>query len=124
MDLNDRVIITDVCSNCRVSYESLARKTGLSPTTVKNRVRNLIESGLFSQFRAILDPRLIEADSFQAIVITNGTENIEEFVNHIGASPMVGHINTMASVTGGAYLVWGMYSGTDNLSEVGVPQRV
>jgi DNA-binding Lrp family transcriptional regulator len=119
MDLNDRVIISEVCSNCRVSYESLARKTGLSPSTVKNRVGNLIESGFFSQFRAILDPRLMEADSFQAIVITNGTENIEEFVNLIGVSPMVGHINTMASVTGGAYLVWGMYSGTENLSEIG-----
>lgn len=119
MDLNDRVIITEVCSNCRVSYENLARKTGLSPGTVKNRVRNLIESGFFSQFRATLDIRLMDAESFQAIVITDGTENIDEFVNLIGASPMVGHISTMASVTGGAYLVWGMYAGIDNLSELG-----
>ena len=61
----------------------------------------------------------MEADSFQAIVITDGTENIEEFVKQIGVSPMVGHISTMASVTGGAYLVWGMYSGTNKLSELG-----
>ncbi|MHA2139946.1 MAG: winged helix-turn-helix transcriptional regulator [Candidatus Thorarchaeota archaeon] len=119
MDPIDRSIFSELCSNCRVSYESLARKTGLSPNAVKNRVNNLIEKGFVSQFKVILNHKMMDADMFQAVLITDGTENIEDFVNSIGASPMVGHISTMASVNGGAYLVWGQYSGIEMLSKLG-----
>jgi DNA-binding Lrp family transcriptional regulator len=86
---------------------------------VKNRVNNLIEKGFVSQFKVILNHKMMDADMFQAVLITDGTENIEDFVNSIGASPMVGHISTMASVNGGAYLVWGQYSGIEMLSKLG-----
>jgi DNA-binding Lrp family transcriptional regulator len=119
MDPIDKSIFSELCSNCRISYESLTRKTGLSPNAVKNRVNNLIDSGFVSQFKVILNHKIMDADSFQAIVITAGTENIEDLVNNIGASPMVGHISTMASVNGGAYLVWGQYQGSEMLYELG-----
>jgi DNA-binding Lrp family transcriptional regulator len=119
MDSIDKSIFIQLCGNCRVSYESLARKTGLSPTAVKNRVNNLIESGFVSQFKVILNHKYMDAEDFQAIVITDGTERIEELVNTIGTNPMVGHISTMASVNGGAYLVWGQYEGSEMLYELG-----
>ncbi|MHA2072762.1 MAG: winged helix-turn-helix transcriptional regulator [Candidatus Thorarchaeota archaeon] len=119
MDSIDKSIFIELCGNCRVSYESLARKTGLSPTAVKNRVNNLIESGFVSQFKVILNHKFMDAEDFQAIVITDGTERIEELVNTIGTNPMVGHISTMASVNGGAYLVWGQYEGSEMLYELG-----
>jgi DNA-binding Lrp family transcriptional regulator len=119
MDSIDKSIFIELCGNCRVSYESLARKTGLSPTAVKNRVNNLIESGFVSQFKVILNHKYMDAEDFQAIVITDGTERIEELVNTIGINPMVGHISTMASVNGGAYLVWGQYEGSEMLYELG-----
>ncbi len=119
MDSIDKSIFIELCGNCRVSYESLARKTGLSPTAVKNRVNNLIENGFVSQFKVILNHKFMDADDFQAIVITDGTESIDELINSIGTNPMVGHISTMASVNGGAYLVWGQYEGSEMLYELG-----
>ncbi|MFW9803725.1 MAG: winged helix-turn-helix transcriptional regulator, partial [Candidatus Thorarchaeota archaeon] len=119
MDQHDRTIFAKLCNDCRVSYESLARETGLSPNAVKNRVSNLIENGFVSQFKVILNHKMMDADTFQAVVITDGTENIEDFVNSIGESPMVGHISTVASVNGGAYLVWGQYSRIEMLSDLG-----
>jgi DNA-binding Lrp family transcriptional regulator len=119
MDSIDKSIFIELCGNCRVSYESLARKTGLSPTAVKNRVNNLIESGFVSQFKVILNHNFMDADDFQVIVITDGTERIEELIEKIGNNPMVGHISTMASVNGGAYLVWGQFEGSKMLYELG-----
>ncbi|MFW9890520.1 MAG: winged helix-turn-helix transcriptional regulator [Candidatus Thorarchaeota archaeon] len=119
MDQHDRTIFAKLCANCRVSYETLARETGLSPNAVKNRLNNLIENGLVSQFKVILNHKMMDADTFQGVVITDGTERIEDFVDSIGESPLVGHISTVASVNGGAYLVWGQYSKIEMLSELG-----
>ncbi|MHA2134716.1 MAG: Lrp/AsnC family transcriptional regulator [Candidatus Thorarchaeota archaeon] len=45
MDRIDRTILSELCNNCRITYESLAKKTKLSANAVKNRVHHLIESG-------------------------------------------------------------------------------
>jgi len=42
---------------------------------VKNRVHNLIDSGVLSQFLIAYAPSTIGADSYQAVVLTNGTED-------------------------------------------------
>lgn len=120
MDSIDRTLLGEIVHNCRVSYETLARKTNLSPTAVKNRVRALIDTGVVAQFNTILDNAMLDADQFQAVIITNGTENIDEFIGRIGKNQMVSHVSTIASVTGGSYLVWGLYIGTTMLYELGV----
>ncbi|MHA1902432.1 MAG: winged helix-turn-helix transcriptional regulator [Candidatus Thorarchaeota archaeon] len=119
MDDIDRTVLSKLCSDCRVTYEYLARKTGLSPNAVKNRVQHLLENGVVHRFSVTIDPGLIDADSFQAILLTDGSEDVDEFVDTLGKSPMVGHISTLASTKGGAYLVWGQYIGTEMLNELG-----
>ncbi|TFG34998.1 AsnC family transcriptional regulator [Candidatus Thorarchaeota archaeon] len=118
MDSIDRAIISSVFENCRISYEALARQVKLSPNAVKNRVHNLIEDGVLSQFLVVFNPKVIGAESFQAIVTTNGTESQRDFVNTIGSHPAIGHISTLATVKGGAYLVWGEFTSIDMLHEI------
>ena len=113
----DWTILMKLCENCRVSYEQLAREVGLSPNAVKNRVRNLIDSGIVHKFHTILDQGVIGASHYQAIVITDGKEDIDEFINTLGGNPLVGHISILASPKGGAYLVWGQYIGDEGLRE-------
>jgi DNA-binding Lrp family transcriptional regulator len=115
----DRTVLSELCADCRVTYEHLARKTNLSPNAVKNRVQHLIDSGVVHRFSVTIDPELIDADSYQAIILTDGSENVDEFVDNLGKSPMVGHISTLASTRGGAYLVWGQYVGSSMLHELG-----
>ncbi|NHI83742.1 MAG: AsnC family transcriptional regulator [Candidatus Thorarchaeota archaeon] len=119
MDRIDKKILSNLCTNCRVSYESLARETGLSPNAVKNRVAGLIDTGVVAKFFVALDREVIGANDFQAIVVTDGTENIDEFVDIMGRNSMIGHISLLATVGGGAYLVWGQYIGTEMLHEIG-----
>ncbi|NHJ13574.1 MAG: Lrp/AsnC family transcriptional regulator [Candidatus Thorarchaeota archaeon] len=123
LDTIDRKILSKLCTNCRVSYESLARETGLSPNAIKNRVASLIDTGVVAKFFVALDREVIGANYFQAIVVTDGTENIDRFVGLMGSNPMIGHISLLASVGGGAYLVWGQYIGTEMLHEIGAFMR-
>jgi len=118
VDAIDRTIILDVYENCRISYEALAQKVKLTPNAVKNRVNNLIEKRVLTQFLIVFNPSEIDAESFQAVILTDGSEDHSKFVSTLGSSPMVGHANTLATVHGGAYLVWGEFIGTEMLHEV------
>jgi DNA-binding Lrp family transcriptional regulator len=110
--------MVEIASNCRISYESLSRKTGLSANAVKNRVVALLESGTISRFSVALTAAMINAEYFLALVKTDGTEDIDEYLGRMGESPMVGHISVLASAGGGAYLLWGQYVGSSMLSEL------
>ncbi|MFW9808402.1 MAG: winged helix-turn-helix transcriptional regulator [Candidatus Thorarchaeota archaeon] len=114
----DKTIMIEISSNCRISYENLSRKTGLSANAVKNRVTALLESGAISRFAVSLNAAMINASYFMALVNTDGTEDIDKFIGRIGENPMIGHISLLASATGGAYLVWGQYIGSSMLSKL------
>lgn len=118
LDAIDRTIILAVHENCRISYEALAQKVKLTPNAVKNRVHNLIEKGVLTHFLIAFNPSAIDAESFQAIVLTDGSEDHSKFVSTLGLSPMIGHVSILATVQGGAYLVWGEFIGTEMLHEV------
>ena len=118
LDLIDKTIMIEISTNCRISYQSLAQKTGLSSTAVKNRVASLLDSGTISRFSISLNAAMINAEHFIAVVITDGTEEIDQFVGRMGESPMVGHISLLASAGGGAYLLWGQYIGSSMLQEL------
>lgn len=118
LDLVDKTIMVEISSNCRVSYETLSQKTGLSANAVKNRVTALLDTGTISRFAVSLEAAMIDASYFMALVKTDGTEDIDAFVGQLGESPMVGHISILASAGGGAYLVWGQYIGTNMLSDL------
>lgn len=118
LDLVDKTIIHEISSNCRISYESLSRKTGLSANAAKNRVTALLDSGTISRFAVSLNAAMINAEYFMALVITDGTEDIDSFVGRMGDSPMVGHISLLASASGGAYFLWGQYIGSSMLIEL------
>ncbi|MFW9787731.1 MAG: Lrp/AsnC family transcriptional regulator [Candidatus Thorarchaeota archaeon] len=118
MDLIDKTIMIEIATNCRISYRDLSRKIGLSSNAVKNRVQALLDSGAISRFAISLSAAMINAEHFIALVITDGTEDIDQYLGKMGESPMVGHISLLASADGGAYLLWGQYIGSSMLSEL------
>lgn len=117
MDPIDKKIMFKLFANCRTSYENLSRHTGLSANAVKNRVAALIDNGILT-YTVYLRPSMIDAEYFTAVITTDGSENVEEFVKLLGESPMIAHISLLATVQGGAYLLWGQYIGASMLSEL------
>jgi Lrp/AsnC family leucine-responsive transcriptional regulator len=56
MDRFDRVILSELADNARVSITELARRIGLSKTPTQARLKRLEESGVILGYRALFDP--------------------------------------------------------------------
>lgn len=105
--------------NCRASYRSLARKVNLSPNAVKNRVTKMIEQGVILKFQVSLNYEMTGIELVFGLVYTFGTENSEDFVSHIGNSPLIHWVSTLSTTEGGAYFFLGGCKGANQLAELG-----
>ncbi len=56
LDEFDRKIIAILGRDGRMTYTELAQRVGLSKTPCQQRVKRLVDSGLITGFRAIVDP--------------------------------------------------------------------
>ena len=62
LDEFDRKIIAILGRDGRMTYTELAQRVGLSKTPCQQRVRRLVDSGLITGFRAIVDPAKLGLD--------------------------------------------------------------
>jgi Lrp/AsnC family leucine-responsive transcriptional regulator len=117
LDSIDMAILRELLRNCRVSYRAIARKTGLSPNAAKNRVEKIIESGAITRFVVKLKTKAAGAGCFLGLVLTDGTEDIQDFASRIGENPMIFNVTELACVSGGRYMVGGEHSSRTMLDE-------
>ena len=89
LDTVDRDIILELFKNCRISYEDLGQKTGLTSSSVWRRVSLLLESGVIERFVTQLSAEVVKSDPVITFVSTNGEENENELVEAIFKHPMV-----------------------------------
>ena len=61
LDRTDRLILTALQANGRISNTALARKVNLTPTPCLERVRRLERQGYITGYTALLNPRLVDA---------------------------------------------------------------
>ena len=62
LDEFDRKILAILGRDGRITYTDLAQRVGLSKTPCQQRVKRLVESGLITGFRAIVDPAKVGLD--------------------------------------------------------------
>ena len=62
LDEFDRKILTILGRDGRITYTDLAQRVGLSKTPCQQRVKRLVDSGLITGFRAIVDPAKVGLD--------------------------------------------------------------
>ncbi len=62
LDIFDRRIIDALVQDGRMTVTDLAARVGLSKTPCQVRLKRLVESGVISGFRAIVDPRKLGMD--------------------------------------------------------------
>lgn len=55
LDITDREIISELRKNCRGSYRDIARRVGLSPAVVIDRMNRLEKKGVIKGYSASLD---------------------------------------------------------------------
>ena len=119
MDDIDKRIILELDSDCRMTYQKMADKLGLSATAIKKRVTKLLEQGVIDRFITTLNYDMIDSDLLLAIIQTDGSEYQEEFIEEMGNNPKVIQVSSVACGKGGLYCVFAVTSGVMALSDFG-----
>jgi DNA-binding Lrp family transcriptional regulator len=119
MDFIDRGIMWELHENCRISYQTLAKKYGLTANAVRGRINKMMETGIIDSFVVTLSVEMIDSDLMFALVHTDGLENSEEFIKRLGQSPMVVVAGLVACPEGGLYQIFAQYIKSEGLSELG-----
>jgi DNA-binding Lrp family transcriptional regulator len=112
----DKGILIELYGNCRATYRGIAKKLGLTATSVKKRLTQLKEVGFLSRPYVFLSLAMIDADWCLAELVTDGTEQDDTFYDLIGAYPSV-----MVVVRPGPRRIWvlGQVVGPVGLFEMG-----
>jgi DNA-binding Lrp family transcriptional regulator len=118
VDTIDRGIIWELHENCRVSYQTLADKFGLTANGVRGRILKMMEIGIIDSFVVCLSVEMIDSDVMFALVYTDGTEDTEEFIARLGQNPMVIVVGLGACTDGNVYTVFSQYIGSEGLNKI------
>ena len=84
LDEFDRKILTILGRDGRITYTDLAAQVGLSKTPCQARVKRLVDSGLITGFRAIVDPAKVGLDhvAFTEVKLSDTREEALRQFNH------------------------------------------
>ncbi|MFW9964902.1 MAG: winged helix-turn-helix transcriptional regulator [Candidatus Sifarchaeia archaeon] len=112
----DKKILTDLQRNCRLSYQELSRKYGISANAIRRRILNLEESGVISGYSIHMSPAMTGTSFLFGILLTDGSRDEVEMVDEIGSSK---YIMAASSYTDGSYAFVAEYHGPQELHELG-----
>ncbi|MFQ5833710.1 MAG: AsnC family transcriptional regulator [Candidatus Thorarchaeota archaeon] len=118
VDAVDKKILLELDINCRISFEELGRKLEMTSNAVKKRFDKLVESGVIDHFVVAFKPAMTGAEYLIAEVSTDGSEDEEEFVSHIGNNDMTVQVGLLAGGEGRLYMVHAEYIGSEGLLEL------
>lgn len=118
MDAINRKLLWELHDNCRASYQTLSKVLGISANAVKKRVAKLLESGVIYSYTITLSLDILNSEVLYGLIYTDGEERAQDFINQIGANPMVHVVGSIASLSGGAYIISAQYIGSQGLAEL------
>ncbi|MFW9925835.1 MAG: winged helix-turn-helix transcriptional regulator [Candidatus Thorarchaeota archaeon] len=116
MDEIDKRILYDMQGNCRISYQELSRKYGISANAIRRRILNLEESGIIYGYTIILSPEMTGTEYLFGLLTTDGSRDEVELVEEIGSSK---NVIAAAAYTDGMYALVAEYHGAEEQLEVG-----
>ncbi|MFX0168978.1 MAG: winged helix-turn-helix transcriptional regulator [Candidatus Hodarchaeota archaeon] len=119
MDTIDRKLLWELHENCRASYKTLSSVLGISANAVKKRVAKLIDTGVIFNYTIMFSLDMLSSEVLYGLVHTDGEEKAQDFINQLGANPMIHVVGSIASLTGGAYIISAQYIGAPGLLELG-----
>jgi Lrp/AsnC family leucine-responsive transcriptional regulator len=100
LDEFDRKILAVLGRDGRITYTDLAAQVGLSKTPCQARVKRLVDSGLITGFRAIVDPAKVGLDhvAFTEVKLSDTREEaLRRFNDAVRQIPEVEECHMIAS---------------------------
>lgn len=106
LDERDLSIIDALQEDARATYADVAKRVGLSPSSVHDRVRKLEESGVIRGYRAVIDPTAVGLDVTALIAVTpldprqpdDLPERVEEFPEVVDCYSVAGEASYILKV--------------------------
>jgi Lrp/AsnC family leucine-responsive transcriptional regulator len=74
LDDTDRAILRLLQENARIPNAEIARRVGLAPSAIFQRVRKLEESGVIQDYTALLEPRALGYGMVAFIMMSTGEQ--------------------------------------------------
>ena len=115
VDELDMKILGDLMQNCRVSYQELSRRYGISANAIRRRILNLEESGEISGYSLLLAAEMLGVNRILGILTSDGSrdeiEVMDEIGNHSG-------VVAAASYSNGTYALVGEYRTPEELLQL------
>ncbi len=118
LDTIDKRILLALDENCRLPYQTIAEKLGLTATAIRKRMDRLIETGVIEEFSIVLKPAMMDSDYLVGLVFTDGSEDTEEFMELIGSNPMVIQVGQIVTGLGRLYFLHCEYIGAEGLQSL------
>ena len=97
IDVIDREILTILRRNSCTSKAEVARRVGLTPTAVFERIRKLEERGVITGYQAQLDPNAFGLGLLAFVFVTGDRPGQgQELGHHLAAIPGVEEVHVIA----------------------------
>ncbi len=115
MDELDKKILGDFMINCRVSYQELSRRYGISANAIRRRILNLEESGEISGYSLLLSAEMLGVHRILGLLTSDGSRDEVEVMDEIGDHAGV---IAAAAYSNGTYALVGEYRIPEELHEL------
>lgn len=116
MDEINTGILKDLTRNCRISYRDLARKYGLTANAIKNRIDNMVETGVISGYNLGLSSATRGAHVLWGEISADGSQDERAFTDRIGE---ISTVNAAAAYTNGTYYLVAEYKEPSDMLKLG-----
>ena len=112
VDELDVKILGALSTNCRVSYQELSRRYGISANAIRRRVLNLEESGEIAGYSLLLSAEMLGVHRILGLLTSDGSRDEVEVMDEIGD-----HVGVIAaaSYSNGTYALVGEYRSSEEL---------
>ncbi|MGY5873246.1 MAG: Lrp/AsnC family transcriptional regulator [Candidatus Thorarchaeota archaeon] len=118
MDSIDKNILLALDSNCRISYQALSNRLGITANAIKKRLDRLIETRVIEEFVVALRPEMVGSEYLVALIQTDGTEDEEQLIEYLGANLNVIQAGQIVTSSNRLYFVHCEYISSGGLKDL------
>jgi len=115
MDELDKKILADLQKNCRLSYQELSRRYGVSANAIRRRVMNLEATGEIAGYSVLLSIAITGSSQLFGFLTGDGSRDEVEMIDEMGSHP---NILAAAAYSNGIYAFVGMYDTAQEMHEL------
>lgn len=115
LDELDKKIMADLSNNCRISYQELSRRYGISANAIRRRIINLEVSGEIYDYAVSPSSAMVGCDRLFGLATADGSRDEIEMIDEIGSNP---NILAAAAYSNGTYAFIGDYRSPQELLEL------